>query len=404
MRHAAAMYVKCKDWQLAAEALEAVFVDEGAKSMMDPKKSAEMAKLVRQAGKLFLKAEQPERAYKMFERGNCADRGRRGGDPAREPRAGGAAFPHGGDVERAAAALRQSGQAQEAARILGQHLRDKGDRERAAVHLEEAGDHLEAGDLYRSLEQFSKAAECYSRHHAYAQAAEMFQLAGQRAEAGDAFEKAGRFTEAAECFALAGMPRREAELLDKAGDFLRAGEIYHREAMEDEAISALQRIPSEDEDFGRAAALLGDIFAGRGQLALAITKLQQAIGDTELTRDSVDGYYNLAVIYEQDGKPREAAEIFEKVMAFDYHYRDVAERLAAARIAAEANVAGGGAPRRRPRIPRRPRPGSSRTRTRVRAGATRSWASSAAAGWASSTRSRTRPSTASSPSRCCPRR
>jgi hypothetical protein len=37
MRHAAAMYVKCKDCSSPAEALEAVFVDEGAKSMMDPR-------------------------------------------------------------------------------------------------------------------------------------------------------------------------------------------------------------------------------------------------------------------------------------------------------------------------------------------------------------------------------
>ena len=338
MRHAAAMYVKCKDWQLAAESLEAVFVDEGARSMMDPKKAAEMAKLVRQAGKLFLKADQPERAYKMFERGNCAVEAGEVASLLGNHEQAAVHFRAGGDVERAAEALRRSGQTQEAARVLGQFYRDKGDRERAALHLEEAGDHMEAGDLHRSLEQFSRAAECYSRHHGHAQAAEMFQLAGQRAEAGDAYEKAGRFTEAAECFALAGLPRREAELLEKAGDFLRAGEIFHSQGMDDEAISALQRIPSEDEDFGRAAAMLGDIFAGRGQLPLAITKLQQAIGDTDLSRDSVDGYYKLAVLYEQDGKPREAAEIFEKVMAFDYHYRDVADRLAASRASADANV------------------------------------------------------------------
>ena len=338
MRHAAAMYVKCKDWQLAAEALEAVFVDEGSKALTDPKKASEMAKLVRQAGKLFLKAELPERAYKMFERGNCSVEAGEVASLLGNHEQAAAHFRHGGDVERAAAALRQCGEPTEAARMLGQFLRDKGDREGAAQKLEEAGDHMQAGDLYRSLEQFSRAAECYMRHHGYAQAAEMFQLAGQRAEAGEAYENAGRFTEAAECFALANMPRREADLLDKAGDFLRAGETYHREGLADEAISVLQRVPSEDEDFARAAALLGDIFAARGQLALAITKLQQAIGDTELTRDSVDGYYRLAVIYEQDGKPREALEIFEKVMAFDYHYGDVADRLNAARASVDAQA------------------------------------------------------------------
>ena len=60
-----------------------------------------------------------------------------------------------------------------------------------------------------------------------------------------------------------------------------------------------------------------------GQLAIAVTKLQQAIGDTELTRESVEGYYKLATIYQEDQKPREAIEIFEKILAFDYHFRDV---------------------------------------------------------------------------------
>ena len=137
----------------------------------------------------------------------------------------------------------------------------------------------------------------------------MYQLAGDREKAGAAFEKAGRFTEAAECYALAGNAPREAELLEKASDFLRAGDIYHREGMDEEAIAVLQKVSQEDEDFARSAAILGDIFAARGQNAIAITKLQQAIGDTELSKSSVDSYYKLATIYQEDGKPREAAAI-----------------------------------------------------------------------------------------------
>jgi tetratricopeptide (TPR) repeat protein len=333
MRHAAAMYVKCRKWRLAADCLESVFIDEGGKSMMDPKKSAEMSKLVRQAGKLFLKAQDPEKALNVFERGGCSLEAGEVAASLGNHEAAAAHFRQAGDVERAAESLRESGHPADAARLLGQHLRDAGENERAAVLLIEAGDHLEAGDLYRSLEEFSKAADCYEHQHAFAQAAEMFQLAGNRESAGESFAKAGRFTEAAECFALVGNPVREAELLEKAGDFLRSGEIYHQEGMDEEAISALQKVPQEDDDFGRAAAILGDIFAIRGQLSLAVTKLQQAIGDTELTRESVDGYYKLATIYQEDNKPREAVEIFEKIMAFDYHYRDVEERLAETRAA-----------------------------------------------------------------------
>ena len=331
MRHAAAMYVKCRSWRSAADCLETVFVEEGGGSMMDPKKSAEMSKLVRQAGKLFLKAEDPEKALEMFERGGCAVEAGEMAARLGNHEVAANHFRQAGDVERAADSLRQAGQMADAARLLGQHLRDAGENERAAVLLEEAGDHLEAGDLYRNLEQYSKAAECYEEQDGFAQAAEMFQLAGDRERAGEAYAKAGRFTEAAECFALVGNPSREAELLEKAGDFLRSGEIFHLEGLDNEAISVLQKVPQEDEEFARAAAVLGDIFAARGQLAIAVTKLQQAIGDTELTRDSVDGYYKLATIYQEDGKARDAVEIFEKIMAFDYHYGDVEERLAETR-------------------------------------------------------------------------
>lgn len=337
LRHAAAMYVKCKDWQLAADCLESVFVDEGGGASLDPKKAADMEKLVRQAGKLFLKAEQPDKALEIFVRGGCSAEAGEVSAMLGDHEAAASHYRQAGDVEKAAEALRQSGNEQGAARILGQHLRDAGENERAAALLEEAGDHMEAGDLYRNLEHYEKAAVCYEAQNGFAAAAEMYQMAGDRDRAGVAFERAGRFTEAAECFALAGNAAREAELLGQAGDFLRSGDIYHREGMDEEAIAVLQKVPQEDEDFARAAAILGDVFAARGQLSIAITKLQQAIGDTELTRENVDGYFKLGVIYQEDGKAREAVEIFEKVMAFDYHYRDVESRLAESRAVAQEN-------------------------------------------------------------------
>jgi tetratricopeptide (TPR) repeat protein len=330
-RHAAAMFVKCHEWQLAAQCLETVFSEESGSAGLDPKKAADMAKLVRQAGKLFMKASLPDRALSIFERGGCFSEAGDVSAMLGDHEAAASHYRAAGDVEKAANSLREVGQEADAARLLGQHLRDAGEMEKAALLLEEAGDHMEAGDLYRSLEQFAKAATCYEAQNGFAAAAEMYQLAGDRELAGSAFERAGRFTEAAECYALAGNLPKEAELLERAGGFLRAGDLYHGEGLDEEAILALQKVPQEDEDFARAAAILGDIFAARGQISIALTKLQQAIGDTELTRDSIESYYKLAVIYQEEGKAREAVEIFEKVMAFDYHFRDVEERLAETR-------------------------------------------------------------------------
>lgn len=331
LRHAAAMYVKCKEWMPAATALEQVFVDEGGNAGLDPKKAADMEKLVRQAGKLYLKADEPDKALAIFVRGGCSAEAGEVSALLGDHESAAAHYRQAGLVDKAAESLRTAGQGEEAARLLGQHLRDAGQNAEAAALLEEAGDLLEAGDLYRSLEDYANAARCYEAQNGFAAAAEMHQLAGDRERAGAAYEQAGRFTEAAECYALAGQPAREAALLEKAGDFLRAGEGFHREGMDEEAIGVLQKIQQEDPDFAPAAAILGDLFAARGQTSLAITKLQQAIGDTELTRESVDGYYKLASLYHEDGKSREALEIFEKVMAFDYHFRDVEEKLAEVR-------------------------------------------------------------------------
>ncbi|HKK53568.1 MAG TPA: protein kinase [Myxococcota bacterium] len=331
LRHAAANYVKCQDWKLAGDCLAAVVADEGGKALMDPKKAAELSKLVRQAGRLFLKAGEPDRALEIFVRGECSLEAAEVAASLGDHETAALHFRAAGEIERAAEALRAIGQDADAARLLGNHLRDAGENERAAELLEEAGDYMEAGDLYRSLERYAEAGECYERQHGFAQSAEMFQLAGDRERAAATFERAGRFTESAECYALAGLPTKEAELLEKAGSFLRAGETYHREGLDDEAISVLQKVPQEDEDFARAAAILGDIFAARGQVSIAITKLQQALAGRDLDRDSLDGHYKLACIQLEDGKPLEAAAIFEKILTFDYHYRDVEARLAEAR-------------------------------------------------------------------------
>jgi tetratricopeptide (TPR) repeat protein len=328
LRHAAQCYVKCHVWRAAAECLEDVHRDESSKAgSTDPKKQAELAKLVRQAGKLYQKAGDTEKAQAVLTRGECwVDAAEIALQQDQHGRAA-ELYLEAGEAEKAAEALRNLGENEAAARILGEFHRDKGDYKQAAEHLAEAGEHLAAGDLYRQLDDFTSAGDCYAKQQEFAQAAEMFRLAGDRKKAGQCYERAERYTEAAECYALAGLNDREAELLEKASDFLGAGEAYHREGVDDDAIRVLQKVDENDEGFARAAALLGDIFQSRGQLSLAVKKLSQAIGGAELTRDSLPMFYSLATVYEANGQVREAVEVYEKILAFDYHYEDVEQRL-----------------------------------------------------------------------------
>jgi len=331
LRHAAAAYVKCRAWVPAAECLEQVYREESLSNKGDAKFQQDLGKLVLQSGKLYQRAEQFEKALEILERGGCfaeaAELALRLAQYARSAQL----FQDAGDPEQAAEALRRIGENEEAARILGNLHRDHGEAKRAAEYFEQAGDDLAAGDLYRSVEAYGKAGDCFMRQREFLAAAEMYTLVDDRANAATCYEKAEHFEEAAECRALLGQHDNEADLLGRAGRFLAAGQIHHREGMDDEAITVLQKVEPEHEDFAEASALLGDIFQARGQFSLAIKKLKQAIADRELDRDSLPAYYSLATLCNANREVAEAVEIFEKILTFDYHYKDVEQRLVEAR-------------------------------------------------------------------------
>jgi len=354
-RYAAKAYIRCEEWGLAAECLEKVLADEATGGAGDARKQAERAKLVRMTGNLFERAGRLDRALGALEKGGAhvaaAEVAERLGDRERAAEL----FLEGKDNARAAAAFEALGQTERAARLLGEMARDRGDPTEAARQLERAGEWMEAGDLYRLAEHYAEAGTCYERFGDGAQAAEMFNLAGDRARAAENYERAGLYAEAAELSALGGDAEREAELLEKAGEYLRAGRLHLAAGRQEEAIGVLQKVPAEDAEAAMAAALLGRIFRDQEKHPLAIARLREAISGRELDRSSVDAYFCLATVLEATGEWAEATDLYEKVLAFDVHHEDTAERLertraraAQAREAAPAAtaVAGGGGPRR----------------------------------------------------------
>jgi len=338
-RHAAQAFLKAEEWARAAKALEAVILEEGVRvgGGQDPAKEKELRKLVLQAGKLHDHAGDLESAERVLEKGGCFSAAADVALRLEHFSKASELFLRAGDPVKAADALRQVGEEQAAAQILGEHHRDRGDDEEAARLLIQAGDFLAAGDLYRKLQNLNKAGECYERQGDAAQAAEMFQLGGDYARAAANYEQISQFEEAAECCAQLGKVRRQASNLAKAGRMLEAGEILHREEMDDDAIKLLQQVKSNEPGFGAASSLLGDIFCSRGKYTLAIKKLRQAIGDLELDNDNRDAYYRLATAHEAADEFQEAVDLYEKILTFDYHYKDVEKRLEMARSKAGEN-------------------------------------------------------------------
>ena len=342
-RYAARAYVKSQQWEKAARALDEVVAEEGVRSStgQDPRKQKEFRTLVMQAGKLWEQAGNLERAEQVLERGGCVVAAAE--IALRRERWAKAAelFVSAREPLRAAEALRRIGETQEAARLLGEYHRDRGDDEEAARYLEEAGDFLSAGDHYRKLERFEQAGACYERQGELALAADMFRSGGDPPRAAGLFERAGRFADAAECWGAAGEPRQQAAALLQDGRPLEAGELYHREGLEDEALKVLQQVDPAHPGFTRSCLLLGEIFRKKGMLRLSIKKFQQAIAGAELGRETLPAYHALACVHEDNGELREAVELYEKILSFDYHFADVETRLAAARR--KLDEAGGGA-------------------------------------------------------------
>lgn len=339
-RQAARAYIRCQAWRPAAEALDAVILEVRTRTGtgQNPRAQRELQTLVLQAGRLYDQAGETERAIDVLENGGCwvaaAEVAARNGELARAA----ALFENGEQPVRAAEMLQQMGDERGAAGILGEYHRMRGEDAEAAHHLELAGEFFAAGDCYRKLEDFTSAAQAYDKAGDRIQAAEMYRLAEHPGPAAQCFEKAARWDEAAACWRDAGDVSRQAHALVQAGRLLAAGEAFLEQEVDDEAIKVLQQIPASSPDFAAASALLGQIFKRRGQLSLAIKKLRQAVGTADLDRHNLRLYYTLADACESHGDVREAADLFEKILACDYHYEDVEQRL----TAAKARLADGG--------------------------------------------------------------
>ncbi|HVH17947.1 MAG TPA: protein kinase, partial [Myxococcota bacterium] len=318
--------------------MEEVVLEETTRSTVGvaPEKEREVRNLVLQAAKYFEQAGDRASSLRVLKAGGCylaaAELAVRLGEHGQAAEM----FLKARDPKRAAESLKAAGRGEEAARILGEHLRDKGDHADAAASLEQAGEHMAAGDLYRQLERFENAGLCYERAGDLAQAGEMLRLAGDLPRAAELFGQMGHWDDAAQCYEQTGDVPQQAHALLRATRFLKAGELFFSSGQIDEAIEALQQVDAQSADFPAASARLGEIFHARGEHGLGVAKLEQAVGQSEPTRETLEAHYRLAVALEESDRAADAVVRYEKILAVGYKYKDVEQRLAASKTKAQA--------------------------------------------------------------------
>ncbi len=341
-RHAAQAFLKGNLEAEAAQSLVAAFDDEGGGAAAASEQAArEQRSLAKKAGDLFLKLERFEEAESIYLRsgahGSAAKVAFHTGayDRAAE------LFLRVGRGDLAAQALQKLDKPVEAAKALGEYLRDKGKVEEAVAQLEKAGEFQEAGDLYRRLERWEESGNCYWKVGEYAAAAEMFRVGGLPRRSAEAYEKIGQFDQAARCMGQAGESLLQAQLMEKAGDYFSAGRAYHDHGEIDEAIRVLQLVEPNAANFAEVCAFLGGLFEQKGMHSLSVKKFEEATDGQPVSRENVAAYFQLAGAYVGREEFAGGVEIYEKILAFDYHYQDVGQRLEQAKQARDAQPAAG---------------------------------------------------------------
>ncbi|MBI4169816.1 MAG: protein kinase, partial [Acidobacteria bacterium] len=331
---AAFLFVKAGEHRAAATLFEAL-IQEAAKEepggfRSESQKSA-LLRYHRYCGELLLKTNDPDRAAPHFESALLFDQ-------AAE------AWQRAGLVERAADILLRLQRPEEACRILQESGKDistlapavraeilgrQGKHSEAAEILEKAGSLYRAAEAWKAAGDSLKAAALFEKEGELEQAANHYVLAGRPEEGARLLEGMRDFRNAANLFRKAGRPEDAARVYLKAEDPVAAARIHYERRDYDACIKALQKVGPDDKDHRKASFLLGRIFADQGLHTLAADKFLAAIGDEEVNDETVVIYYSLALVHEANLRPREALAVYQKILSFDYGYKDALSRLKA---------------------------------------------------------------------------
>jgi tetratricopeptide (TPR) repeat protein len=342
-RHAAQAYLKANAEAQAAHSLIEAFNEEGGVAgAKSDQKAKEMKGIAKKAAEILVKLERFDEAESLLVRSEAFGPAAKVAFQTGNYKRASELFLRVGRGDLASKALERLGDEVSAARVLGEFLRDKGDDAAAVEQLSKAGEHGASGDLYRKLARFGEAGEAYMKAEDFPAAAEAFRAAGQLEPAADAYAQCQKYADAAHCYGEVGRKDRQAAMLEKSGDVFGAGKLFAELNETDSAIRMLQQVPAGDERYGEACSVLGRMFQEKGMHSLSVKKFEEAAGSDIVTRANVDAFYELARAQERKGDLAGAIEIYERILSFDYHFKDVAAVLARAK--AEHGKAGESAP------------------------------------------------------------
>ncbi len=329
-RSAAESWERAGELKRAAELYERHFADTSTGGSGGPDRNAAL-----RAGQLYARGGDPDRAVEVLLRGQHIIAAASLLESRQSYAAAAELFARIDAHDRAAETWTRAGEPLKAALQRGEAALRAERPAEAAVHFLEGHDYYRAAELYEGLGRVPEAAASFEAAGAFAEAAEAYLRAGDRRRAALALEKGGQYQRAAELFEALGDRPQAARLHEAGGDFFRSGQAAAQAGDRKRAIALLQRVPTGDERYLAATELLAQLFIDSGLPLLGAERLQLVLGDAPPARDNLSLHYWLAVCREQLGDAHAALDLYQKVLALDFGYRDASERaqrLAAGRV------------------------------------------------------------------------
>ena len=348
---AAQLYEKLKDYPKSAAALLRVNQRERAAAMY------EKAELFEDAAKIFASLGNHRKAIQLYEAaGNTekvAELAAKNVEPAAAQAAQGvlaldpnldvasAQYMDAAHLVESIVALLRAGRAQDAARLYGSCQEDigynvigavAGDRAvemKAAEMLYHAKDFGKAGQILENLEDYARAGKMYELGDDAYMAGEMYVRAGDMAHAAEMFERHGDHQHAAEFYLQVKNYDKAAENFEKSVNNFVAGKLYFRMNKMNKSLQLLQKVQRSEGEYFEAARLIGEILAANGYLDLAIRKYLEVVQTSEVSAKTAPIFYNLGKSLEQRGNLPQALAAYQKILAFEFGYEDVAARVKA---------------------------------------------------------------------------
>lgn len=202
------------------------------------------------------------------------------------------------------------------------------------------GRYSEAGDLYSLINQGAKAARSYEKSDQRHKAAILFEDLGETSRAAAIYESVGESEKAAKLFEKAQEFKKASKLYEKLGRFeeaahcsmkaderLRTAQLLIKNGKEEDAIPVLQAIPRDSVEFRESSLLLGSLFVQVGMYPLAVQRISEGLAQDPVSKENLASYYDLAAAVEQTGDLAGANELFRQILAVQYDYKDVKERV-----------------------------------------------------------------------------